>query len=504
MCPLTKIVATLGPSSEDERTVRRMVEAGMNVARINCSHGDWETRKERIDLVRRISKETKISIAILVDLQGPKIRTGDLPKEGVDVFAGEKLTLTTIEANADYESKHKKIHIRNYPDLANEVEKGQRVLFDDGLIRVEVVKTTDTEVESVVTFGGILKSNKGVNLPDSVQKSVQSITEKDREDIKRAVEYGADFIALSFVRCPEDILELKDLINKEKPKCPVKTMAKIEKPQALDKLDEIIDVVDVIMVARGDLGVELEPEQVPLVQKDIISRTNKRGKLVITATQMMDSMINNPFPTRAEVSDVANAIFDGTDAVMLSGETASGKYPVESVDYMRKIATEVETKGQIKVEDLDLDETDENKTKVALAHSIESFLRHQEAEAVVAFSCSGASIQTISKFRPKTRIIAATTYQHTYNYLALVWGVTPVFFDAVESTSKTFINVEEKLLELGHVKEGESILITGGLPIAARSSANFLKFQKCDGSMKASIKKGKEEADKDLGPLLKV
>lgn len=516
---LSKIVATLGPASEDEATIRELIANGMSVARINCSHGDWVERAERIATVRRVAAEMKRAVAILVDLQGPKIRTGDLPKDGVNLKSGEKVILTTNESKADYNADTKRIHIRNYPELCSDVSPGQRILLDDGLIRLAVLNISEDDVDCEVHFGGILKSNKGVNLPESKQLRVEAITEKDKEDLIEGVKVQADFIALSFVRRAEDIISLKELIKNAKEKnnidAPIKTIAKIEKPQALDCIEAILDEVDGVMVARGDLGVEVEPERVPLVQKEIISKANIKKKLVITATQMMDSMIRNPFPTRAEVSDVANAIIDGTDAVMLSGETAAGKFPGLAVDYMRKIALEIEGSDRINVERWDLKQLSKQNLSyletdnLALAQATYNLALLPHIRTIVAFSCSGRSVQLISKLRPAARIIAATTYQHTYNYLSMVWGVTPVFFDQVEHTTKTMINIEEKLIADGIVQPGETIIITGGLPIAARSSANFIKLHQCNGSLKELTQNAQKAdqapcKDKGLGPTITV
>lgn len=504
---LTKIVATLGPASEDEATLRGLVEAGISVARINCSHGDWENRRQRINLIRKLSKEYGKPIGILVDLQGPKIRTGSVP-DGVTITQGEKLILTTEESEANYTSDPKIIHIRNYPQLPSEVEVGQRILLDDGLLRLKVVSIKGTQVETSVAFGGALKANKGVNLPESKQLGIEAITPKDKEDLIEGVKAGADFIALSFVRTGDDIKELKRLIQEAKPAAPVKTIAKIEKPQAMDELDSILAEVDGIMVARGDLGVELEPEKVPMLQKEIIRRSNLADKFVITATQMMDSMIKNPFPTRAEVSDVANAILDGTDAVMLSGETAAGAHPVLAVDYMNKIALEVESKAEIKVEQRDLNELDglseDEINGIAIAQGVRTFSKLKKIKLIAAFSCSGRSVQRISKLRPRSKIVAATTYQHTYNYLSIIWGVTPIFFDKVHRTTNTIMNIEEELLEQNFIKPNETIVIAGGIPIAARSTSNFIKLHKCDGSMKEQIKVQEERFKQGLGPALSM
>ena len=512
---LSKIVATLGPASEDEATIRELIQAGMSVARINCSHGNWEERNQRIALVRKVAKDMNRAVGILADLQGPKIRTGTLPDAGIEIEIDDKIILTTQEDQAQYEKAPYTVFIRNYPKLTSDVSPGQRILLDDGLLRLQVEDISDNQVNCKVVFGGTLKSNKGVNLPESKQLQVEAITEKDREDIIGAVSAQADFIALSFVRRAEDIIDLKQLIDEAKDsagiRLPIKTIAKIEKPQALDCLDAILDEVEGVMVARGDLGVEVDPERVPLVQKEIISKANKKKKFVITATQMMDSMIRNPFPTRAEVSDVANAILDGTDAVMLSGETAAGKYPILAVDYMRKIALEIECSQHIAIEKHDLSDPELSyldTDNLALAQAIDNLSQLSHIRNIVAFSCSGHSVSLISKLRPQARIIAATTYQHTYNYLSMIWGVTPIFFDSVQHTTKTIINLEEILLEQGLVQPGETIILTGGLPIAARSSANFIKLHQCNGSLKKLVEvthAGEDlPTDRDLGPTLAV
>lgn len=513
---LTKIVATLGPTSQNEETIRELIKAGINVARINCSHGNWTERAERIAMVRKVSRELGRPVGILVDLQGPKIRTGTLPEDGIELVTDERVILTSTESKANYTSSPKVVYIRNYPQLASDVSVAQRILLDDGLLRLSVLKITGDEVECKVIFGGNLKSNKGVNLPESKQLLVEVITPKDREDIIEAIRVEADFIALSFVRRADDIVTLKELINDAKTKLnsrsPIKTIAKIEKPQALSCIEEILDEVDGVMVARGDLGVELEPEKVPLAQKDIIRKANYKKKFVITATQMMDSMIRNPFPTRAEVSDVANAILDGTDAIMLSGETASGKYPIQAVEYMRKIALEVECSETIQIERLDLKDLSKlglsyiETDNFAIAQAVYDLAQLPHIRTIVAFSCSGRSVQLMSKLRPNARIIAATTYRHTYNYLSMVWGVTPVYFDEVEHTTKTMINMEEFLLKHGLVREGETIIITGGLPISARASANFIKLHQCNGSLKELVKVDNtcQVVNKDLGPSLSV
>lgn len=508
--PKTKIVATLGPATESEEGIKSLIEAGMSVARLNCSHGDWDTRVERLTKVRKMAYELDRPVGILVDLQGPKIRTGTLPEGGVSISNGENIILTTVKTDTDYrhDAPIKKIFVRNYPELTKDVEAGQSILIDDGVIRLEASQVRDTEVEAKVIFGGIVKSNKGVNLPESDQKNLASITEKDKEDIVEGVRNSAEFIALSFVKTAADIIELRQLINEcNVDELPIKVIAKIEKPQAVDKLDEILDVVDGVMVARGDLGVELEPQKVPMIQKEIISKANFKKKFVITATQMMDSMVNKPFPTRAEVSDVANAILDGTDAVMLSNETAMGSYPTETVSQMAKIALEVETNGEIKVEKRNLKDLDPENVDyinhLAIAQSVENFSKLKHVDKIIVFTCSGKSATMISKLRPDAKVIAATTYEHTYNYLSILWGVIPVHFDEVQQTTETIYNIERYLIDQQLIEEGETVIVTGGLPIAARGPSNFVKLHKCDGSIKELKEISKELNAKKLGPTIK-
>jgi len=509
--PRTKIVATLGPASESEEMIRELILAGMNVARLNCSHGDWENRAERIRKVRRIAKELQRPLGILVDIQGPKIRTGTLPDEGVLIKQDEEIILTSDADTADYSASAaiKRIFIRNYPALTKDVLAGQQILIDDGLIRLRATEVKANDVRCKVVFGGLIKSNKGVNLPESFQANLASITDKDREDIIEAVKHSAEFIALSFVKTAEDVIELRKLIDASNvDQLPIKVIAKIEKPQAVAQLDEILDVVDGVMVARGDLGVELEPQKVPMIQKQIISRANYKKKFAITATQMMDSMITKPFPTRAEVSDVANAILDGTDAIMLSNETATGNFPKETIQMMTKIALEVEKSGEIKVERRNLKDLDPNQVddvnRYAIAQAVETFSRLQHIENIVAFSCSGKSAIMVSKLRPEARIIAATTYEFTYNSLSIIWGVLPIYFDEVQQTTNTIYNIEKHLIAGGYIDHGDTVVITGGLPIAARGVSNFIKIHKCDGSILELKQYSKDlQDDRKLGPSIK-
>jgi pyruvate kinase len=461
----TKIVATVGPATSERPMLEKLVKAGMDVARINCSHADHASVSRVIEDLRSISQELDKPLGILLDLSGPKIRTatlaGDVP---VNLYAGQKFVLTNrkIEGTGTMVAT-------NYPRLSLEVKAQDTILLDDGLIELQVLDTSDTDVVCEVVNGGLLKNKKGINLP-GVRLSIPALTEKDKADLFLGLQHDVDYVALSFVRDPEDVVGLKQLIGDHWP--PVSVIAKLEKPEALEHLDEILDVADGVMIARGDLGVELPPERVPPAQKLITKKANAKGKPVITATQMLESMITNPRPTRAEASDVANAIFDGTDAVMLSGESASGKYPIEAVRMMDRIATVAE--ASIDYETLRKSEL--TSSAHAIAHAACDMAVDIKAKAVAAFTKTGSTARMISQFRPPTPIIALTQHIHVYRQMALIWGVTPLMLTEVSDSESTLAMVEETLLKRGMVASGDNIVITGGLPIAARGAANFVKL----------------------------
>jgi pyruvate kinase len=461
----TKIVATVGPATNSRPMLEKLVRAGMDVARINCSHADHSTVSRVIEDLRDISQQMDRPVAILLDLSGPKIRTatmaGDVP---VQLYSGQKFTLTSrkVEGNST-------IVATNYPKLALEVKVQDTILLDDGLIELNVLDTNETDVICEVVNGGLLKNKKGINLP-GVRLSIPALTEKDKADLFLGLQHEVDFVALSFVRDPDDVVNLRQLIGDRWP--PVAIIAKLEKPEAIEHLDEILQVADGVMIARGDLGVELPPERVPPVQKLITRKANQLGKPVITATQMLESMIEHPRPTRAEASDVANAIFDGTDAIMLSGETASGAYPIEAVRMMDRIATVAEASldyGQLRKHDLPT-------SAHAIAHAACDMAVDMKAKAIAAFTKSGSTARLISQFRPPTPIIALTQHTYVYRQIALCWGVTPLMLTEVSDSESTLAMVEETLLKRGIVAAGDSIIITGGLPIAARGAANFVKL----------------------------
>lgn len=461
----TKIVATVGPASSDRDSLEALARAGMDIARINCSHAEHATVSRVIEDLREISRELDRPIGILMDLSGPKIRTGVMVGGvPVELHAGQKFVLTSkkVEGTAQMVST-------NYPKLGLEVRFGDTVLLDDGLIELKVLDTNETDVVCTVVNGGLLKNKKGINLP-GVRLSIPAITEKDKADLFLGLEHDVDFVALSFVRDPDDVTYLKQLIGDHYP--PISVIAKLEKPEALEHLDEILEVADGVMVARGDLGVELPPEKVPAVQKNIIRKANAIGKPVITATQMLESMINNPRPTRAEASDVANAIFDGTDAIMLSGETAAGKYPVEAVKMMGRIAEAAE--GSMNYQVLKLHEA--GTSAHAIAHAACAMAVDMKARAIATFTKTGSTARLISQYRPPNRIVALTQHEHVYRQLSINWGVIPLMLTEVSDSETTLAIVEETLLRRGFVAGGDSLVITGGLPIAARGPANFVKL----------------------------
>ena len=461
----TKIVATIGPASDSPTVIRQMLLAGMNVARLNFSHGNYAEHAERIQRLRLAATELDLPLMLLQDLQGPKIRVGDVPDPGMPLQVGEELILVPM---ADYTGQPQTVGI-DYPYVAEEAEPGTQVLLDDGLLELRVEKIAGSAVHCQVVAGGMLKSHKGVNLP-TLDLRLPSMTEKDKQDLDFGISQGVDLISLSFVRRPEDIQTLKALLQEKAVDIPV--LAKLEKPQAIANLEAIIDECDAIMVARGDLGVEMRPEKVPLIQKQIIQLCNQKGIPVITATQMLDSMIQNPRPTRAEASDVANAIMDGTDAVMLSGESAVGKFPVESVKMLARIATEVEPAVEfVNYPPSRLDDADAISEAL---HAIESAI---ELQCVVAFTETGYTAKLASQERPKVPIVAYTPDPKIYHQLSLNWGVRPIILHEVrEDLDGVLAQVEADLMQRDFAAPGDKVLVMGGIPFGKAGSTNFLKI----------------------------
>ncbi|MDC3171337.1 pyruvate kinase [Prochlorococcus sp. AH-716-E13] len=461
----TKIVATIGPATQSEEIITDLIKAGVTTFRLNFSHGDHKDHEERIKTIRKVSKKLDLDIGILQDLQGPKIRLGRFKDGPVKVKKGDKFSLTSNEVECT-----KSIANVTYNKLAQEVTSGKRILLDDGKIEmiVEKVDIGNNLLECKVTVGGVLSNNKGVNFPD-VQLSVKALTDKDIEDLEFGLTAGVDWIALSFVRNPSDINEIKNLINKNGHSIPV--VAKIEKFEAIDQIDSILPLCDGVMVARGDLGVEMPAEEVPLLQKDLIRKANTLGIPIITATQMLDSMASNPRPTRAEVSDVANAILDGTDAVMLSNETAVGDYPVEAVETMATIARRIERDYPLKAIESHLPSTIPN----AISAAVSNIARQLDAGAIIPLTKSGSTARNVSKFRPPTPILVTTTERSVARRLQLVWGVTPLLVKNDDRTAKTFSVAMQIAQEIGILKQGDLVVQTAGTLTGISGSTDLIK-----------------------------
>ncbi|WP_338555204.1 pyruvate kinase [Paenibacillus sp. KS-LC4] len=465
----TKIVCTIGPSSESLENTKKLIQAGMNVARLNFSHGDFEEHGNRIKNIRQANIELGKTTAILLDTKGPEIRLGKLKEEPIELVQGEKVALTTEEILGDVT----RIPI-TYTDLPNDVSVGSTILIDDGLIGLTVEDVQGTEIICRIVNSGQIKSKKGVNVP-GVNISLPGITEKDANDIVFGIEQGVDFIAASFVRKASDVLEIRELLERHNAGH-IQIISKIENQQGVDNLDEILEVSDGLMVARGDLGVEIPAEEVPLVQKAMIQKCNRAGKPVITATQMLDSMQRNPRPTRAEASDVANAIFDGTDAIMLSGETAAGKYPVESVQTMARIAERAES--ALEYREIFTKQANAQQTSVteAISQAVANSAFDLKAKAIVTSTQSGFTSRMVSKYRPKAPIIAVTTEETVMRRLALVWGVYPVKGALVDSTDGLFENAVTGALSTGLLALGDTIVITAGVPVGRSGTTNLIKI----------------------------
>ncbi len=463
-----KIVSTLGPASSSERVIEQLIGAGVDVFRLNFSHGTRDEYAENIGRIRQIADNMQRSVAILQDLQGPKMRVGKLAEDPIELKEGNRLTVTTREVPGDAECVS-----TTYARLPRDVKSADRILLDDGHIELLVREVYRSDVVCEVVVGGLLKSNKGINLP-GVQVSAPSLTTKDREDLDLGIELGVDYIALSFVREPDDVREVQHIIERAEKEIPV--IAKLERAEAVDHLEDILDVADGVMVARGDLGVELSPEDVPVIQKRVISAANRAGVFVITATQMLESMTDHPRPTRAEASDVANAIFDGTDAVMLSGETAIGKYPVQTVQMMARIIEKAEASVELAPPILNLDAS--LSFPDAIGQAAAAVSTAVSPKAIVAFTQSGSTARLISKRRPRTPIIAFTPSERICRRLCLCWGVEPRQITLIDDTDRMVAEVEARLLSEGNVRFGDTLVILAGAPITARAETNLLKLHR--------------------------
>lgn len=456
----TKIICTMGPKTEDRNILVQLVKGGMDVARFNFSHGDYEEQKRRMDMLKSVREELGIPVAMLLDTKGPEIRTGLLENgESVVVEEGSSFTFTTREI----EGTKEKVSV-TYDQLPHDVEVGGRILVDDGLLEFEIIRIDGDDIVCRTVNGGVLGQRKGVNVPN-VHVNLPAITEKDKQDILFGIEQGVDFIAASFIRSGDAILEIKELLrehNAEK----IQVIAKIENAEGLDNADEIIEYSDGVMVARGDLGVEIPAELVPHIQKQLIQKCNEKYKPVITATQMLDSMIRNPRPTRAEVTDVANAIYDGTDVIMLSGETAAGKHPVEALKMMCDIAvaTEEHLQEDDELENRQMSEKQNVSSSVGIATVITAKQLH--AKYIVTPSVSGQTARLVSKLHPKTPIIGISPDESTLRKMQMYWGVQPLPSTILETPEDIMNRSVNTLKNLGRVETGDTIVITAGVPVS--------------------------------------
>lgn len=463
----TKIVCTIGPSSDSYEVLKALVNEGMNVARLNFSHGTHPEHKKRIDTIKKLRDDLDEPIAIMLDTKGPEIRIKTFKDGMIRIEQGQDFTLTS----EDLEGDETKISV-TYKDIAKDLKADDRVLIDDGLVEFTVISVDENNVYMKAVNSGELSDRKGVNLP-SVKVNLPTLTEKDIEDLIFGIENDVDFIAASFIRSAKDVLEIRKILESNGGD-DIKIISKIENLEGVQNIDEIIDASDGIMVARGDMGVELDEEDIPLVQKDIIRKCNLKGKFVITATQMLDSMIRNPRPTRAEVTDVANAILDGSSAIMLSGETAAGNYPVKACEMMRKIAVKIEDSLDYKIiVDSTNDEHEINITN-SIAKATREAALDLDAKVIIAATTSGLTARNISKFKPKSLIIAATTDEKVRRQLAIEWGVFPIRATLASSIDDLFYESINILKNIKFVKEGELVILTAGMPLGKAGSTNIM------------------------------
>ena len=465
----TKIVCTIGPASDTEEMIEKLITAGMNVARLNFSHGTHEYLHTLVRRIKHVRKKLGKPVAILQDLQGPKIRIGIIRGGAVELMPGQEFILTSDSIQGDVHRVSTSLKT-----LPHEVTSGHPILLADGNIELIVERVVPPDIHCRVVVGGMLSSHKGINLPGS-EVHVDSLTAKDRKDIHVGLEWGVDAIALSFVRTAADVLSMRKIIAREGGHVPI--IAKIEKHEAVTNIDSIVAVSDAIMVARGDLGVEIDLERVPLVQKQIIHKCNILGKPVITATQMLVRMVDNPRPTRAEATDVANAVLDGTDAVMLSEETAAGKYPVEAVMMMDRIVRSAET-------GIDIDKFEHppllGSTEDSISRSSYYIAKEIDAAAIVTPTWSGATASLVSRFRPKQPILATTPNEQALDFMALAWGVIPILIPQSDNTDDLIRFSLDAARKAGHLSAGQQVVITGGAPLHVSGTTNFIRVEKVE------------------------
>lgn len=473
MIKKTKIVATLGPASSSKDVLREMMLAGVNVCRLNFSHGAYEDHAKVVQVIRELNEETGLNVAILADLQGPKIRTDIMENNGVDLITGSEVTIVTDKIIGTAE----KFSI-NYDKLPRDVQPGERILLDDGKLALEIISTNGiNEIKALVVHGGILSSKKGVNFPNT-KISMPSLTPKDLEDLDFALDQNVDWIGLSFVRSARDIIELKYIIAHRK--CKAKVIAKIEKPEAIEEIDEIIRESDALMVARGDLGVEIPYQSVPIIQKMLINKCIIHAKPVIVATQMMESMITNISPTRAEVNDVANAVLDGADAVMLSGETSVGNHPIEVIKTMSNIVTEMEKFGGIYNKE-EIPEKNQNRFITdSICFNGCRLSQRVEADAIITMTFSGYTAYKIASQRPKAPIFIFTSNKQILTQINLIWGVRGFYYDKQVSTDHTIADIKYLLKKEGLVETGDLVINIASIPLEELGNSNMLKLSYVD------------------------
>ena len=470
----TKIVCTIGPASKDEKVLREMLLSGMNVARINFSHGTHEEHKETIETFRKVRDQLGYPAAVLLDTKGPEIRIRDFANGKEWLYDGQDFTLTTEDIMGNAE----RVAV-TYKDLPKEVAPGNLVLINDGKIVIRVKETTDTEVKGTVVHGGEISNHKGINLPN-VNLNMQYMSDQDRADILFGIENKVDYIAASFTRTVGDIRLVRELLDQNGGQ-DIKVIAKIESTQGIENFEEILQCADGIMVARGDMGVEVAYEKLPGIQKRFIRRCVQSGKIVITATQMLESMITSPIPTRAEITDVANAVFDGTTAVMLSGETAAGRYPVEALQTMAKIAEQAEEdQNTVQTREMVWHEMDALDVTNAVGHAACTLAKDIRAGAIMAITKTGYTASRMSKFRPETMIIGATPYEKTFHQLSLDWGVCPIMANYRYDIEELFAHCARKAILAGLIKTGDKVVITAGLPVDVPGNTNIIRVVEAD------------------------
>lgn len=466
----TKILATLGPQTSDVESIKKLIKSGVNAVRLNMSHGTYDFYSTVFENIHSVRTELNTPLAILADLQGPKIRIGELSEPEIEIFSGNKIEITTDEVTGD-----EKIISTSYKYLPKDAEFGNLILINDGLIRLNIIGKTKDSVLCEIENGGILSPRKGMNLP-GMKLYTPALTEKDFEDLNFLLDKPIDYFALSFVRKASDISKLKDWLKKEGKEIPI--IAKIEKKEAIDEFDSILNIADGIMIARGDLGVELSPAKVPVIQKEIIKKCNETGRLVITATQMLESMISSPIPTRAEAADVANAVWDGTDVVMLSGESSVGKHPIETVKMMHEIIINAEehfTQNEnIKFQ---VPEVFEENLFDSVLNGITSVSEQIKADAIVVFTYKGRAARGLAKFRPSSKIIAISDSFDTMNNLCLRWGVNSLFIDKIDKQNAAIKEAKELILNAGLVKKGNLVIFLSRAPVSESGRSDFFHFE---------------------------